>query len=250
MATRTNRDAAGVWRWTLTIASAALALAPLLGCSDLSVAPVDESGSSSPATLDVTELDPDAVLPDDNVDPSGPSKDLPTDPDAAGTGAAPAPPDTPAPADPDGRYVPDVDFGPSPARPVGSTARVVPSASGGELDFGIFHLSIPPGALATDTSYRLEVPEASSVRVNLYPHGAKFLKPVTITVDLSQATNVGDDATLYWYDEDNGEWVNVGGTFDRQTRTLVTKLSHFSTYAPGRAGWHTDPGKPELVEPK
>jgi len=76
------------------------------------------------------------------------------------------------------------------------------------------------------------------VSVELGPDGARFAVPVTLSIDLHGTTaRPDDDITLYWWDDANGVWVDVGGTWDPSTMTLTTQLHHFCIYRPGRAGW-------------
>jgi hypothetical protein len=216
------------------------------GCSDEApVSPLYSSFGDSPSTGQ-------AVAPEQEDLGTGrtPGKDPHAEVDDLDRTTDPSNPPAPDLSGADISYVPDIEHGPSPSTPAGSTESVITNSLGGHIDHGLVRLDVPAAALdvATTTVFRVEIPAGNAFRVNLYPHEAQFRKPVTLTIDLSDATNVGDNVALYWYDEDANVWRNVGGSYDPVAKTLVAKLSHFSTYAPGRAGWNGGPGKPELYE--
>ncbi|MBU1699780.1 MAG: hypothetical protein KJ970_04660 [Candidatus Eisenbacteria bacterium] len=111
---------------------------------------------------------------------------------------------------------------------------------GGEYTQGRFTLTVPPGA--TGDTLNLTVKDLTSDRgqviVELGPHGVEFDQRVTLTIDLS-GTTLADysDVTIYWYNEETGEWVDMNGTYDPMTRSVSAELEHFSLYGGGRAGW-------------
>lgn len=124
-----------------------------------------------------------------------------------------------------------------PPIPVHAQAHINPS-TGGQLVSGRQTLTIPPGALPWTVPFTMDYYTTGIVRVELGPHGAQFAVPVTLTFDLHGTSALpSDDITLYWWDQDNGEWVDVGGVWDPSTMTLTTELDHFSVYQPGRGGW-------------
>lgn len=121
--------------------------------------------------------------------------------------------------------------------PVHAEAPIDP-AKGGRLQSGRHTLDVPAGALPWTVPFTMDYYNRGVVSVELGPHGAQFDVPVTLTIDLHGTTaRPSDDITLYWWDETNGVWVDVGGTWDPSTMTLTTQLDHFSCYRPGRAGW-------------
>lgn len=242
----TRVSAAAPKRRFSRIGTVLVALMFWAGCSD--------EAAVSPLYSSLTDSRPDAQAIDPEIEEPGsggaPGKDLPGDVDDLGWSTDPSNPPDPELAEVEDRYVPDIDHGPTPTAPAGSTERMISNILGGRIDHGKVRLDVPAGALdvTTSTIFKVEIPSGNALRVNLYPHGVQFRKPVTLTIDLSDATNVGEHVALYWWDEDGKVWKNVGGTYDPVTKILVTKLDHFSSYAPGRAGWNTDPGKPKLVE--
>ena len=121
--------------------------------------------------------------------------------------------------------------------PVHAEAHIDP-ARGGRLQSGRHVLDVPAGALPWTVPFTMDYYNRGVVSLELGPHGAQFDVPVTLTIDLHGTTaRPSDDITLYWWDEANGVWVDVGGTWDPSTMTLTTQLDHFSCYRPGRAGW-------------
>lgn len=236
----------GPYRFAALVSAAVATLTFAVGCSD--EAPVSPLYSSfGDAASDKQAIAPEA---EEFGNGGSPAKNVHVEVDDPVRSADVWTPPDPELSDAEPAYVPDIDHGASPSTPVGSTERVITDALGGQITHGKVRLDVPAGALdlATSTMFRVEIPAGNAFRINLYPHKAQFRKPVTLTIDLSDATNVGDHVALYWYDEDANVWKNVGGKYDPVTKTLVTKLNHFSTYAPGRAGWSGEPGKPELYE--
>jgi hypothetical protein len=110
---------------------------------------------------------------------------------------------------------------------------------GATLTVGRFTVTIPPGAV--DEPILLTIQDACSpmgVFVQLGPHGQHFNVPVTLSMDLSGTTaEQWSDVTIYWYDEDADEWVDMGGTWDPASDVVTASLDHFSLYGGGRAGW-------------
>ncbi|MCA9729489.1 MAG: hypothetical protein R3E12_19845 [Candidatus Eisenbacteria bacterium] len=137
---------------------------------------------------------------------------------------------------------PEVGYGGSGSSGGGGTQRAelrVDPAVGGTVVCGRYQLTIPPGALSYETTYRIEYdPRDPELIFDLYPHGAQFHVPVEISVNLSGTTAQDyDDVTLYWFNGDADSWVDVGGVWDSSNARLTCSLSHFSRYGSGRAGW-------------
>lgn len=127
----------------------------------------------------------------------------------------------------------------------GNLVTNVTPGLGGRLQHSIFTLDVPEQAVKADTQFELIVEEGDGVKVSLFPEGLQFERPVTLTMDLSQIVGFeGPDLTMYWWDPAAKEWVNIGGHWDRDARTLSIELWHFSDYSCGRAGWKGGPKKP------
>ncbi|MCA9728273.1 MAG: hypothetical protein R3E12_07005 [Candidatus Eisenbacteria bacterium] len=124
------------------------------------------------------------------------------------------------------------------SRVIQSVVEVVLPTESAVIESGIYRLEIPAGALPDPTTYSMQYRDRGPVEVELGPHGSVFDVPVQLSIDLSGSTLAsGSDVSLYWWDEDHGQWVDVGGTWDPATSTLTASLAHFSRYRPGRAGW-------------
>ncbi|MBD3162619.1 MAG: hypothetical protein GF346_09650 [Candidatus Eisenbacteria bacterium] len=110
---------------------------------------------------------------------------------------------------------------------------------GGTLTAGRYSIEVPAGALDHTMVYSVTSKEQTGyVICELGPHGVSFDVPVTLRIDLSDlALDPDEQYTVYWFDEESGEWTDVGGTYDPSTGVLEAELEHFSRYGAGRAGW-------------
>jgi hypothetical protein len=116
--------------------------------------------------------------------------------------------------------------------------RLVSPDESATVQNGRFLLQVPAGALSYDARYSIAYSTIGAVEASLSPHGAVFDNPVELEIDLAGTSLANEpDVTLYWWDEDHEEWVDVGGSWDRNTQKLTSTLEHFSRYRPGRAGW-------------
>ncbi|MBM3286669.1 MAG: hypothetical protein FJY88_04880 [Candidatus Eisenbacteria bacterium] len=112
-------------------------------------------------------------------------------------------------------------------------------AAGGTVSIGRYRVTVPPGALRTATEIKVTIREAGGhIGCELEPHGITFLRPVTLTMDLSGTDLSGhNDVTIYWYDENDGTWVDMGGVCDPASGRVSVGIWHFSQFRAGRAGW-------------
>jgi hypothetical protein len=111
-------------------------------------------------------------------------------------------------------------------------------AAGGVVSDGRYRIHVPPGAVTEPTTFELRYFEDGMTVFELLPHGVEFHVPVTIVVDLTGTTlEKASDVSLYWYDEDAEDWVDVGGVWNRRNNRLVGTTTHFSKWGSGRAGW-------------
>ncbi len=227
---------------TLFTTGTAIAALVWTGCSTdpLSTSPAGgDHGSVGTADFGTPTGNAEIGSPKKDGRPEG--WDTPFDIDVPADDIAPGLPD-------EADYVPDAGWASPPQS--GFTEKVLQPNTGGSVEFGIAELDVPPGAVKAQTNFQVQILEHESIRVRLLPHGLQFDEPVTLTLDLSSATGLGKNVALYWFDEDAKDWVNIGGQYDPKTRTLTTKLAHFSDYAPGRAGWRgSGPGKPNDSAP-
>jgi len=112
------------------------------------------------------------------------------------------------------------------------------AATGGSFQFGRIALEFPPGALAEDTDITIVQFKDTEGKVDfeLYPHGLQFQVAVTLTVYMGgTGLDAGDDVRQLWWNEDTGDWVDIGGVWSYPT--MITPLEHFSRYQAGRVGW-------------
>jgi hypothetical protein len=117
---------------------------------------------------------------------------------------------------------------------------VVDPDEGGSFRVGRFEVTIPPEALHESINLTIHdrTNESGEVIVELSPHGYRFDAPVTLTTDLTGTTaQEWPRATVYWFNERAGRWVDTGGTWNRHRRILSVDLNHFSIYGDGRGGW-------------
>lgn len=127
----------------------------------------------------------------------------------------------------------------------GSTGSATTSARidgnrGGTLTCGRFTLVVPPGAFIGPATITMNVADPSVLMCDLSiaPSAAnKFAVPVLLTAKLSDLNIDPTTLTFYWYDTAHGTWVALPSTANVTGGTLTTSLSHFSTYATGKAGW-------------
>ncbi len=97
------------------------------------------------------------------------------------------------------------------------------------------------GALDKDTE--IKAVDVSAVRgypcVELYPEGIQFKNPVTLKTRVPAGTRPSECRMWWWGDDKSGahSWIDIGGTVSADGRWITVQLEHFSTYAPGKAGW-------------
>jgi len=102
------------------------------------------------------------------------------------------------------------------------------AAEGGVVSNGYYSLYFPPGALDEDTEITIEMPEFPKAIVKLGPHGIHFNKEVILSVPVDKFEDAASSYTTYWYDEDAGRWVPIGGYVE--DGVVKTELEHFSQY--------------------
>lgn len=121
------------------------------------------------------------------------------------------------------------------------SAVLVTAKAGGVVTAGRHRLRIPPGALKSDTIIQLKdvTGTAGFVSCEAYPEGLEFLKPALLESsfrDLKSPLGF----TIYWIanpGKSDEEWVDMRAGLSTDGQGLGVSLHHFSTYAPGKAGW-------------
>ena len=127
-----------------------------------------------------------------------------------------------------------------------ASGRPVAAARGASVlaSDGTSSLVVPPGALASDTSIRVEpmppggLPDPSPSQrviaaVDLRPEGTTFKIPLKLTIGLAADLTPGLTLPLLLYDAATGQYRATGFvvTVDESGRTASGDITHFSTYA-------------------
>lgn len=107
----------------------------------------------------------------------------------------------------------------------------------------VFHddvmLAFPPRSLPGDIEITIikQPSDPDKIVFELLPHGIEFNKEVTLRVNLLETgLRPGEEGTIYWFDPEKGEWVDLEADFRWPIATV--KLEHFSKYGGGgRGGW-------------
>jgi len=109
---------------------------------------------------------------------------------------------------------------------------------GGTLQLGVNVVSFPPGALNEDTLVSIVLHGSSTPFrkvFDLYPDGIQFNKSVSLTLTMGapgiMASGQFVIPAIYYFNEGNSDWENIGGRPDFQERTVTTRIEHFSRYS-------------------
>ncbi len=111
---------------------------------------------------------------------------------------------------------------------------------GGTVRCGRFRLDFPPGAFAGTATIQMAAPDSTVMLCDFSISPAElndFSKPVLLTLDAGNLTVSASTLTIYWYDRWTGLWVDMRSTRDLATGQVTQKLTHFSRYVGGKAGW-------------
>jgi hypothetical protein len=113
------------------------------------------------------------------------------------------------------------------------------AAKGGTVEAEGVKLVFPAGALGKDTEITIasvdksKLPDSKNIASVVYelgPDGAKFEKPVALTLDFEGKAPAGTMAVLAWLNEDDDEWVALADSAVKgQTATATT--DHFTKFA-------------------
>ena len=122
-----------------------------------------------------------------------------------------------------------------------STTVLVTAKAGGLLTAGRHQLRIPAGALKSDTEITLKDMSGmvGFVTCEAYPEGIEFQVPVQLQTsfgDLKEPSKY----TVFWIANPGSpdeSWIDMRAVLSSDGMGLTTELTHFSTYAPGKAGW-------------
>lgn len=113
-----------------------------------------------------------------------------------------------------------------------STASAVIGASGGSIWVGNDHLVIPGGALSAPTLITATIPADTLADIEFEPHGLHFDKDVVLVLSTGHC-NVGQSAPghVVYLDNDGNVLETLDAQFHGGSRTVTTKIHHFSSYA-------------------
>lgn len=122
-----------------------------------------------------------------------------------------------------------------------SVTVLVRALDGGVVESGRHRLTIPPNALDSDTEITLvDVSmKLGYVSCEAYPEGLQFRKPARLESsfkDLKDPTGY----SIFWVRDPGSrdeEWIDMRARVSLDGTGLTAMLTHFSTYAPGKAGW-------------
>lgn len=123
--------------------------------------------------------------------------------------------------------------------PTGPTPDVSPAVqalfeatidlSGGTLSGDTAEYVVPAGAVTTATRFSLETSVEGGAHVaECGPSGVQFQEDVTLRIDLPSGYDPQEDHEVQWWDEDEEEWVSIGGTVVGDY--VEVEIQHFSRY--------------------
>ncbi|MBU0984648.1 MAG: hypothetical protein KKA42_12300 [candidate division Zixibacteria bacterium] len=113
------------------------------------------------------------------------------------------------------------------------TEAVVSSADGGRLVLYDVLLEVPPGAVANDTLFSINIPDVNSFYNEFGTSGLVFDVPVKVTMSYRGAdlSNINESTIrIGYYDEATGEWDDLVCEVDFVNKLVTAELSHFSAY--------------------
>lgn len=128
----------------------------------------------------------------------------------------------------------------------GDAAEKWIGSGGGTVTTAAYTLTVPAGAVSQSTRFRIEPTNTGTYSVDLSAHrkggllglslvevGSKgFAKPVKLTINYANATNVQDPKGLVIiYIRSDGTVVTQTTVVDTTAKTVTSGLSHFSRYA-------------------
>ena len=121
-----------------------------------------------------------------------------------------------------------LDFGPDP-NVTQNTSTQYFSPSGGQLQGTTGSFEVTPGALLGGTRLTMKTSFIDgSYQCEMSPHGQQFEVGCTLSIKKPPRHLAGEVYTVFWWDEDAREWVDLGGTSDGDW--VSTTIHHFSTY--------------------
>lgn len=146
--------------------------------------------------------------------------------------------DRPAAADPTGQ----TEYEQVGSRRLLSACAVAPSvkasavigAAGGSVSAGGVTFTVPAGAVAGPTEFRVHVPSSQYAEVNIQADGQEhyqFLAPVVVSMDYSRCTAVEPLAVWHIDPVTKALLENMGGVNDALNQRMIFSTMHLSGYA-------------------
>ena len=106
------------------------------------------------------------------------------------------------------------------------------AAAGGYVELQGFRVDIPAGALPSDTTVTIDLPNDQLLAKRVYaefgPHGVQFNQPVTLSFPLTNVLLSGDPIQVSRWEDDH--WVGLGGWLSAGGTRLNGTTPHFSKY--------------------
>lgn len=111
--------------------------------------------------------------------------------------------------------------------------QVISAVLGGQLRALDVVLTVPPGAVHSDTLFSIFIPDDEIFYNEFGTDGLVFDVPVTVTMSYRNADLSGvDESTIrigYW-NITTGKWHDMTCTVDYVNKTVTAQLTHFSAY--------------------
>lgn len=124
---------------------------------------------------------------------------------------------------------------------------------GGKMQCGRFFLVVEPLSFLGDGTITMSTIDSTIMicDVEISPASLNgFRKPVKLALDTTGLNVACDSLTMYWYDPDRKDWVDMhveteleddpaflGLPFPSNMKGIAATLEHFSRYGGGKAGW-------------
>jgi hypothetical protein len=103
---------------------------------------------------------------------------------------------------------------------------------GGSITIGSHKLVVPAGALSQTVYITATQQSGTVVEIDFQPHGLKFAKPATLSLDYSSCSTSSGSAQSIVYVNDSNQIVEVRPSTDNTGSDVVAApINHFSGYA-------------------
>jgi len=110
--------------------------------------------------------------------------------------------------------------------------KLIHAADGGFVELQGFRVDIPAGALASDATITIDLPDnallAKRVLADFGPDGLQFNQPVTLSFPLTNVLLNGGPIQVSRWEDDH--WVGLGGWLSGGGTRLNGTTPHFSRY--------------------